>query len=163
RRRVARVGHARRRVLLAHRRDRYVSVSHVGSARAHRAPSRSAALDGRSTGHFLSEGLAMSLKTVLSAIGGVGATLESRAPAARQAKPKGGASADVPSDPFADPRWSMLRDMPPEQWDLDAMYQAAGSKPTGKPFVAIAAPYYRESASIARVCMNSRNAARLDL
>jgi hypothetical protein len=99
----------------------------------------------------------MSLKTVLGAIRGVGATL--LPPPSAQAV----ATSAQTVDPFEDPRWAMVRDKPPEEWDLDAMYAAAGTRPSDRPFVAIAAPFYRESAHVARVCMQSRNVVRLDL
>jgi hypothetical protein len=67
-------------------------------------------------------------------------------------------------DPFADPLWAMLRETPPEDWDLGSMYDAARGGPvSAKPCVAIIVPSYRESERIAQVCRVSRNALRTDL
>ncbi len=111
----------------------------------------------------------MSLKRVMGAIHGIGASLKKPLPS------KLGGSSNPPAsgpltdrgavdsaDPFEDPRWAMVRETPPEEWDLAAMYAAVHpASPT--PFVAIAAPHYRESANVARICAASRNAARVDL
>lgn len=107
----------------------------------------------------------MSLKRVLGAIHGIGATLvpagSLQAQGPGPSDPPGRPNSE-PADPFDDPRWRMLRDMKPEAWDLAAMYDAC--EPTAKtPLVAIAAPHYRESAHVARVCSLSRNAVRADL
>ncbi len=73
--------------------------------------------------------------------------------------------AGAPStDPFTDPRWAMLREKPPAEWDLAAMYDAARGAPVSPvPMPAFIVPSYRESESIAQVCRVSRNLVRADL
>lgn len=82
-------------------------------------------------------------------------------PAAGQSTAQG-AGPEV--DPFEDPRWKMVREEPPEEWRLEAMYDAARGEPVSKnPCVAIVVPSYRESERIAQVCRISRNATRVAL
>lgn len=86
---------------------------------------------------------------------------------ARIARVFGGLSpapAPKPADPFHDPRWSMVREKSPEEWDLGAMYVAASGKPTSSELLpAIVVPSYRESERVAQVCRISRNTLRKDL
>ncbi len=67
------------------------------------------------------------------------------------------------ASPFDDPRWSMLHDKDPADWDLGAMYAAAGSTVEATPCVAVIVPSYRESERIAQVCRVSRNEVRKSL
>ncbi len=71
---------------------------------------------------------------------------------------------ETTTSPFEDQRWAMLRDVPPEEWDLAAMYDAARGAPVSTVTLpAIVVPSYRESENIAQVCRASRNAMRADL
>ena len=96
----------------------------------------------------------MSLKSIFGSLRGVGTNLVE--------VPKQPVVHAVPPDPFQDKRWAMLRDNPPCDWDLAAMYDAEGPV-SETPLVGIAAPHYRESAHVARICGASRNAVRMDL
>lgn len=117
----------------------------------------------------------MSLKRVVDLFGGIGSTLKpgpacgvtqqatgARSNAAKAAEDSG---ADLStSDPFNDPRWAMLREKPPAEWDLAAMYAAAGgASADGHPVVAVVVPSYRESERVAQICRKSRNDVRVHL
>jgi len=70
----------------------------------------------------------------------------------------------APVNSLLDPKWAMLRETQPAEWDLEAMYEAARGAPVSdKPVVAIVVPGYRETERVAQVCRVSRNAVRLDL
>ncbi len=117
----------------------------------------------------------MSKDGVIARLLGVGANLvldgskEVATPNPAAASPKerdkaAHAAAGAPTSPFDDPRWSMIRDVPPAEWDLAAMYDAARGGPVSPVTLpAIVVPSYRESERIAQVCRASRNAVRADL
>lgn len=90
----------------------------------------------------------MSLATIPGALAAAGIEVET-------------GKADDPGA-FGDPRWAEVRDKPPEEWDLEAMYQAArgGVPVSATPLVAIIVPSYRETERIAQVCRISRNVMR---
>lgn len=78
------------------------------------------------------------------------------------------ARADFMASPMelpAPPRpWTMLRDKPAEEWDLEAMYdKARGGPVSDKPFVAIAMPRYRESGRVTRIVEKSLERVEADL
>jgi hypothetical protein len=58
----------------------------------------------------------------------------------------------------------MVRETPPEQWDLARMYdEARGGPVSEKPLVAIIVPSYRESETVAQVCRVARTRMREQL
>lgn len=110
----------------------------------------------------------MSLARVARLFGGIGSNLVAQGSSIGRARASGsmdaGSTPAPASDPLLDPRWSMVRDKPPEEWKLAAMYDAARGAPVSDaPCVAIVVPTYRESERIAQVCRVSRNAVRVDL
>jgi hypothetical protein len=69
---------------------------------------------------------------------------------------------------YEDNAWDMIVQTRPIEWTpalIEATYVAhrRGLPTLKEPFVAIAAPMYRESATVARICSTSRVQARLDL
>jgi hypothetical protein len=105
----------------------------------------------------------VSLGRVARIFGGIGATVDSAAGSNRTpSAPVEGVPAST--SPFEDPRWLMVRERPPAEWDLEVMYaRARGGAVSDKPLPAIVVPSYRESERIAQVCRISRNAVRTDL
>lgn len=65
---------------------------------------------------------------------------------------------NIVGDPFA-----MVRDTPPSEWDLDAMYRACHAPIEAEQHVVIVVPEYHEDSYIARVTNPSREAVADDL
>lgn len=86
--------------------------------------------------------------SLLDAIRSVGASLSPRGVTSKPPR-----SAPVAVEGAANP-WAMLREKPPAEWDIEAMYAAVRGGPVSEtPLVQFAVPFYRESWRTGRAVM----------